>query len=137
MALTDAEKGQIAQHLGWTTYPQTISVTGIPVYHQIVSMLRINLERFPADQPDLLVRVRRVLCECNTILDQRSAARRRFGVEQIGEVHLDAAKQMQLLDDEYNYWRYTLGDFFGGHVNYFSLMNAHLGTSSGVAENYA
>jgi len=136
MALTDAEKGQIAQHLGWTTYPQTISVTGIPVYHQIVSMLRINLEEFP-DDDGLLQRVRRVLCECNTILDQRSAARKRFGVESIGEVSLNGEKQIDLLDREYNYWRYMLADFFGGHINLFSLMNAHLGTPAGVVEYFA
>jgi len=133
--LTDDEKGKIAWHLGWTEYPQVLNVSGIVVDHNIVTMLRRNIEECP---DSALGRVRRCLCECDKIIDQISAAREKFGVKQVDGIVLDASEQMRLLDDEYNRWRYHLADMFGGHINLWSFLNRNrLGTVSGLQECYA
>jgi len=135
MPLTDDEKGKIAWHLGWTEYPQVLNVSGIVVDHNIVTMLRRNIEECPESA---IGRVRRCLCECDKIIDQISAAREKFGVKQVDGIVLDASEQMRLLDDEYNRWRYHLADMFGGHINLWSFLNRNrLGTVSGLQECYA
>jgi len=93
--LTDDEKGKIAWHLGWTEYPQVLNVSGIVVDHNIVTMLRRNIEECP---DSALGRVRRCLCECDKIIDQISAAREKFGVKQVDGIVLDASEQMRLLE---------------------------------------
>lgn len=134
MALTDDEKVRIQFHLCWTAFNQVLNVTGIVVDHNIVTMLRRNMEEAP---DGALPTIRRCLCECEKILDQISAARERFGVKKMDGIELDAREQMMLLDDEYNRWRKHLADCLGGHINLWSLLNEHLGVSGGLQEMYA
>ena len=134
MPLTEHEKIRIQFHLCWTPYSQVINVTGRVVDHQIVTMLRRNMEECPEAA---LSTVRECLCECEKILGQLKAARERFGVSEVEGIKLDSSTQMRLLDDEYNRWRKALADLFGGHINLWSLLNEQLGVSGGLMERYA
>lgn len=133
MPLTDNEKIRIQFHLCWTPYSQVLNVTGIVVDHNVVTMLRRNLEDCPESA---LTTVRECLCECEKILGQIKEARDRFGVSEVDGIKLNSEKQMQLLNDEYNRWRKALADLFGGHINLWSTLNEQLGVSGGLRENY-
>ena len=133
MPLNDDEKVRIQFHLCWTPYSQVINVSGIVVEHNVVTMLRRNMD----DAPEAaMATIRECLCECEKVLVQIKAARDRFGVSQIGEIKLDSQQMMMLLNDEYNRWRKALADLFGGHINLWSLLNQQLGVTGGLQECY-
>jgi len=132
--LSDDEKIRIQFHLCFTPYSQVINVSGIAVDHNIVSMLRRNMDTCPEGA---LATVRECLCECEKILAQIKAARDRFGVSEVDGIKLNTTEQMVLLNDEYNRWRKAMADIFGGHINLWSLLNEQLGVGGGLRENYA
>jgi hypothetical protein len=134
MPLTDDEKVRIQFHLCWTAFNQVLNVSGIVVDHQVVSMLRRNMDEAPEGA---LPKIRECLCECEKIQGEMKSARKRFGVKEVDGARFDAREHMMLLDDEYNRWRKHLADCLGGHINLWSLLNEQLGVAGGLRENYA
>lgn len=134
MALTEDEKVRIEYHLCWTSFSQVLNVTGVVVDHQVVTMLRRNMNEAPEKS---LPKIRECLCECEKIEGEIKSARKRFGVKEVDGAKFDAREQMDLLDNEYNRWRKHLADCLGGHINLWSLLNEQLGVATGLRENYA
>lgn len=136
MPLTDEEKHSIEFHLGWVQDTQVLNVTGLIVDHNIVGMLRRNIENCAENK---VARTRQVLCECESILKELSAARRRLGVLQMDEAKFDPDKLIMGLETEYQRWTDILSDMFGGHKNAHSSLHNRIGNTAtgGLQEPYA
>lgn len=131
--LTDTEKHSIEYHLGWVQDEQVLLMSGNPVDHQIVSLLRSNINKTPANK---VYRVREALCECQKIQDQLKAIRERFGVTQVGNTTLDNREAIELLENEYTRWTDKLADMYGGHKNAYSLEHQRMGGAGVIMESY-
>ncbi len=136
MQLTAEEKYAIEFHLGWVMDTQVINVTGIIVDHNVVGMLRRNIENCPEGK---VPRTREVLCECEKILNELKGARRRLGVRRLDEAEFDSEQQILGLEREYQRWTDILSDMYGGHKNAFSSLHNRIGNTAtgGLMEPYA
>jgi len=133
MPLTETEKHSIEYHLGWVQDEQVLAMNGNLVEHQIVSLLRANINNCTETK---VYRVREALCECQKIQDQLKDVRGKFGAVRIGDITFDAEKAVQLLDAEYLRWTRKLADMFGGHENLYSRERQQLGGGTGMMESY-
>lgn len=133
MPLTDTEKHSIEYHLGWVQDSQALLLNGNVVAHQIISLLRHNIER---TEENKVYRVREALCECQKIQDSLKEVRGKFGAVRIGDIEYDAEKAVQLLDNEYLRWTRKLADMYGGHENLYSRERQQLGGGTGMTESY-
>ena len=131
--LTEKEKHDIEFHLGWVMDQQVLLMSGNVVDHQIVSLLRSNVNQCPVFKVE---RVREALCECQKVLDQMKAVRSKFGLTNSGDVSYDAQQAVQLLEDEYTRWTDILADMFGGHKNAYSRHHQRLTPMQGLRESY-
>lgn len=98
MPLTDTEKHSIEYHLGFVQDQQVLVMSGNLTWHQVISMLRANIDRTTEDK---VYRVREALCECQKVQDQLKAVRERFGVKRVGDTELDNREAIELLENEY------------------------------------
>lgn len=133
MPLTDTEKHSIEYHLGWVQDTQVLAMQGNVTEHEIISMLRANIERTTEDK---VYRVREALCECQRVQDELKAVRKRFGVKAVGSTALDNREAVELLENEYTRWTDKLADMYGGHKNPYSREHQQLTGASGVVESY-
>lgn len=133
MPLTETEKHSIEYHLGWVQDQQVLAMQGNVVEHEIISMLRRNVN---ACTEDKVYRVREALCECQKVQDQIKAARSKFGVQKIGDITYSSREAIELLNDEYLRWTRKLADIFGGHENLYSRERQQLGGGGGMMESY-
>ena len=133
MPLTDTEKHSIEYHLGFVQDQQVLVMSGNLTWHQVISMLRANIDRTTEDK---VYRVREALCECQKVQDQLKAVRERFGVKKVGDTELDNREAIELLDNEYTRWTDKLADMYGGIKNAYSLEHQRLTGAPGVVESY-
>ncbi len=133
-ALTPTEKHSIEYHLGWVQDTQVLAMSGNVTVHQVLSLLRSNIEK---TTPDKVYRVREALCECQKVQDQLKGIRERFGVTQVGNTSLDNREAIELLENEYTRWTDKLADMYGGHKNAYSAEHQRIGgIPSGIMESY-
>lgn len=133
MPLTDTEKHSIEYHLGWVQDTQVLVMSGNVTEHNVVSLLRANIERTTEDK---VYRVREALCECQRVQDELKAIRKRFGVKKVGDTELDNYEAVMQLENEYTRWTDKLADMYGGHKNAYSLEHQRLTGAAGVTESY-
>jgi len=133
MPLTDTEKHSIEYHLGWVQDEQALLLSGNVVAHQIISLLRHNIQRTAESK---VYRVREALCECQKIQDQLKEVRGKFGAVRIGDIEYNAREAVEMLDYEYLRWTRKLADMYGGHENLYSRERQQLGGGAGMQESY-
>ena len=133
MPLTETEKHSIEYHLGWVQDQQVLVMSGNLTVHQVLSMLRANIDRTTEDK---VYRVREALCECQRVQDELKAVRKRFGVKAVGSTALDNREAVELLENEYTRWTDKLADMYGGHKNAYSLEHQRLTGAPGIVESY-
>lgn len=133
MPLTDTEQHSIEYHLGWVQDAQALLLSGNVVAHQIISLLRHNIQR---TEENKVYRVREALCECQKIQDQLKEVRGKFGAVRLGDIEYNAREAVEMLDYEYLRWTRKLADMYGGHENLYSRERQQLGGGAGMTESY-
>jgi len=133
MALTTEEMVDIEYHLGWVLKQQVLLANGNIVEHQVVSLLRTLVYD---TEPKHEFRIREALCELQRCQDQKKSLREKAGVTQVGDVKLDVAGGLMILDEEYKGWANKLADIYGGHKNMYSLYHQQIGNGSTLQDSF-
>ena len=133
MALTAEEMVDIEYHLGWVLQQQVLLANGNIVAHQVTSLLR-TLVHDTATKHEY--RIREALCELQKCQDEKKALRQNAGIQQAGDVKINVADGLAILDEEYKGWANKLADIYGGHKNMYSLFHQQIGNGSSLQESF-
>lgn len=133
MALTTEEKVDIEYHLGWVLMQQVLLADGNIVEHQMESLLRTLVKDTEQKHE---YRIRECLCELQACMNEKKALRKNAGITQAGDVRVDVASGLLVLDEEYKGWANRLADIYGGHKNMYSLYHQQIGNGSSLRESF-